>query len=108
MERTGTVRIPSHRDATHPGEVLLEDFLIPLELTQKDLAAAIRVPFQRVNELVSGKRGMTPSTALRLAKYFGNSPAFWLNLQMRCDLQSAMKKEKAELSRIKQIRKLAA
>jgi addiction module HigA family antidote len=108
MESTGTVRIPRHRAATHPGEVLLGDFLIPLKLTQKDLAAAIRVPFQRVNELVSGKRGMTPSTALRLAKYFGNSPAFWLNLQMRCDLQSAMKKERAELNRIKQIRKLAA
>ena len=108
MERTGTVRIPSHREATHPGQVLLEDFLVPLKLTQKDLASAIRVPFQRVNELVSGKRGVTPSTALRLAKYFGNSPVFWLNLQMRCDLQSAMKKERTELSRIKQIRKLAA
>lgn len=108
MERIDTVRIPSHREATHPGEVLLEDFLVPLKLTQKDLASAIHVPFQRVNELVSGKRGVTPSTALRLAKYFGNSPAFWLNLQMRCDLQSAMKKERADLKRIKQIRKLAA
>jgi addiction module HigA family antidote len=94
------IRIPTNRPATHPGEVLLEDFLVPLGLTQKQLADAIHVPFQRVNEVVSGKRGVTPGTALRLAKYFGNSPGFWLNLQMRCDLQSAAEKEKPELARI--------
>lgn len=94
------IRIPTRRPATHPGEILREDFLAPMGLTQKDLAAAIRVPFQRVNEIVSGKRGITPSTALRLAKYFGTSPAFWLNLQMRCDLQQTAEKEKAELARI--------
>lgn len=94
--------------STHPGEILREDFLVPLGLTQKELADAIRVPFQRVNEIVSGKRGLTPSTALRLAKYFGVSAGFWLNLQMRCDLQAAEKKEKMELSKIKPAPKLAA
>jgi addiction module HigA family antidote len=108
MRSENSIRIPANRPATHPGEVLLEDFLGPLGLTQKHVAEAIRVPFQRVNELVAGKRGVTPSTALRLAKYFGTSPGFWLNLQMRCDLQSALKKEKSEIEKIKQLRKLAA
>ena len=95
------IRIPTNRPATHPGEILHEDFLVPMGLTQKALADGIRVPFQRVNEIISGKRGLTPSTALRLAKYFGNSAGFWLNLQMRCDLQFAEQKEKEELSKIK-------
>ena len=102
------IRIPTHRPATHPGEILREEFLIPMGLTQKQLADAIHVSFQRVNEIVSGKRGLTPGTALRLAKYFGNSPGFWLNLQMRCDLQAAEKKERDELKRIRPTRKLAA
>jgi addiction module HigA family antidote len=97
------VRIPTNRPATHPGEILREDFLVPLHLTQKELADAIRVPFQRVNEIVSGKRGLTPSTALRLAKFFGNSPGFWLNLQTRCDLQAAAEKEKADLAKIRKL-----
>ncbi len=95
------IRIPTNRRATHPGEVLLKDFLEPLELTQKAVADALGVPFQRVNEIVSGKRGVTPSTALRLAKYFGNSPAFWLNLQMRVDLQTAVASEADALRKIK-------
>jgi len=77
-------------------------------LTQTELAEAIHVPFQRVNELVSGKRGLTPSTALRLARYFGNSPGFWLNLQMRCDLQNAENNETEALKQIKPAPKLAA
>jgi addiction module HigA family antidote len=102
------IRVPTNRPPTHPGEILREDFLAPLGLTQKELADAIRVPFQRVNEIVSGKRGVTPGTALRLAKYFGNSPDFWLNLQMRCDLKAAAEKEKPELDKIRRSRKLAA
>ncbi len=101
-------RVPTNRQATHPGEVLLEEFLMPMGLTQKALAEAIRVPFQRVNEVVAGKRGVTPSTALRLAKYFGTSPGFWLNLQMRCDIQSAQAAEEAELKKIRQLTRLAA
>ena len=95
------IRIPKNRTATHPGEMLLKEFLIPMELTQKQLADAIKVPFQRVNQIVSGKRGITPSTALRLAKYFDMSAGFWLNLQMKCDLQAAERSEHEVLSAIK-------
>ena len=94
------VRIPSDRSPTHPGEMLLEDFLNPLGLTQKDLADAIHVPYQRVNEIVNGRRGITPSTALRLAKYFGNTPGFWMNLQLRYDLYHAKQDESDEIDRI--------
>lgn len=95
------VRIPTHRPPTHPGEMLLEEFLTPMDLTQRELADAIHVPYQRVNELVNQKRGVTPSTALRLAKYFGMSPDFWLNLQLRWDLYHAQKKEAGQLEHIK-------
>jgi addiction module HigA family antidote len=84
--------------------MLREEFLEPLNLTQKQLADSIQVPFQRINEIVSGKRGVTPSTALRLAKYFGTSPDFWLNLQIKFDLYSAQQKEKEVLTRIKQMK----
>ncbi len=94
------VRVPTHREPTHPGEMLLEEFLKPMEISQRDLADDIHVPYQRVNELVNGRRGVTPSTALRLAKYFGNSAGFWLSLQYRWDLYQTMKKEAQELKRI--------
>ena len=94
------VRVPTHRVPTHPGEMLLEEFLKPMEISQKDLSTAIHVPFQRINELVNGKRGITPSTALRLSKYFGNTPYFWMNLQQRWDLYWAETKESEELERI--------
>ncbi len=94
------MRIPTHRPPTHPGEMLLEEFLIPMELTQRELADAIHVPYQRVNELVKGKRGMTPSTALRLAKFFGVSPDFWMTLQVRWDLYQAQQSEAQELKQI--------
>jgi addiction module HigA family antidote len=92
------VRIPTHRPPTHPGEMLREEFLIPLELTQLELANAIHVPYQRVNEIVRGRRGITPSTALRLAKFFGTSAGFWINLQMRWDLYAAQQAESDELN----------
>lgn len=94
------VRIPTDRIPTHPGEMLLEEFLVPAGLTQRELADAIRVPYQRVNELVNGRRGITPSTALRLAKYFDVSPGYWLNLQTRWDLYHARKQEEQELEAI--------
>jgi addiction module HigA family antidote len=97
------VRIPTHREPTHPGEMLVEEFLRPMGLTQRDLADGIRVSYQRVNELVKGRRGVTPSTALRLAKFFGISPDFWLNLQLRWDLYHAHAKEASELRKIKQV-----
>jgi len=94
------VRIPTNRSPTHPGEMLLEEFLKPMGVTQKQLSVAIRVPFQRVNELVNGKRGITPSTALRLSRFFGNTPDFWMNLQQRWDLYWVKSKESDELERI--------
>jgi addiction module HigA family antidote len=94
------VRIPTDRVPTHPGEMLLEGFLNPLGLTQRELAAAIHVPYQRVNELVNGRRGITPITALRLAKYLDVSPAFWLNLQLRWDLYHATQSEAQALETI--------
>lgn len=71
----------------HPGEVLLADFLEPLELSQYRLAHSISVPARRINEIVHGKRAVTADTALRLARFFGNSEQFWLNLQTRHDLE---------------------
>ncbi len=97
------MRIPTNRQPTHPGEMLREEFLIPMNLTQKQLADSIQVPYQRINEIISGKRGVTPSTALRLAKYFGMSADFWLNLQIKFDLYLAQKKEKQILGRIMQM-----
>ena len=94
------VRISSQRVPTHPGEMLLHEFLEPLGLTQKMLAEALHVPYQRVNELIRGKRGMTPSKALRLAKFFGNSPDFWFNLQLRWDLYHVQQAEFQELEKI--------
>ena len=95
------MRTPTNRQPTHPGEMLREEFLIPMNLTQKDLADAIQVPYQRINEIVAGKRGVTPSTALRLAKFFGMTADFWMNLQVKFDLFSAQKKEQTILSRIR-------
>jgi antitoxin HigA-1 len=95
------VRIPTHRPPTHPGEMLLEEFLKPMALTQRELAQAIGVPYQRINEIVNGRRGITPSTALRLAQFFGMSPDFWMNLQQRWDLYHAQRDESESLKEIK-------
>src|SRR3990167_8012266 len=73
----------------HPGEVLLEEFLKPMDLSQNRLALAIGVPPRRINEIVLGKRSITDNTALRLGRYFGMSPQFWLGLQMDYDLDVA-------------------
>ena len=74
-------------DPIHPGEVLLEDFLLPLGVTQHHVAVSIGVPPRRINEIVHGKRRITADTSLRLARYFGTSDRFWLNLQSRFDLE---------------------
>ena len=95
------VRIPTHREPTHPGEMLLEEFLKPMGITQRQLSDAIKVPYQRINEIINGKRGITPSTALRLARYFGTSEDFWLNLQLRWDLYRTIRKEEEVLKGIK-------
>jgi len=80
--------------------MLLEEFLTPMNVTQRELADAIQVPYQRINEIVNGKRGVTPSTALRLAKFFGMTPDFWMNLQLRWDLYWAQQAEQDVLANI--------
>ncbi len=96
-------KLPTQREPTHPGEMLLEEFLNPMGLTQRDLADGIRVPYQRINEIVNGRRGITPSTALRLAKYFGNSEGFWMNLQLRWDLYHAKRSDEQALRQIRPV-----
>ena len=98
------VRIPTNREPTHPGEMLLEEFLLTMGITQKELAKAIHVPYQRVNEIINKKRGITPSTALRLAKFFGVSEDFWINLQLRWDLYKAKQAESKALKTIRPLR----
>ena len=95
------VRIPTHREPTHPGEMLLEEFLNPMGITQRELAEKIHVPYQRVNEIINKRRGITPSTALRLAKLFRVSEDFWMNLQLRWDLYKARLNESKELKEIR-------
>ncbi len=81
--------MPQKLPNVHPGEILLEEFLNPLGISQNRLAREIRVPPRRVNEIVLRKRGISPDTALRLARYFGTSERFWLGLQMDFDLEEA-------------------
>src|SRR5687768_17675578 len=90
------LRVPTGRAPTPPGEMLREEFLEPLGMTQVELAQRIRVPYVRVNELVNGKRRVTPSTALRLAKAFGTSPEFWLNGQLALDLYRTINDKRSE------------
>ena len=94
------VRVPTNRIPTHPGEMLREEFLMPMGITQRELADGIGVPYQRINEMINGKRGVTPSTALRLEKFFGTTAGFWMNLQLRWDLYRAQKAEARQLEKI--------
>ncbi|HUT54805.1 MAG TPA: HigA family addiction module antitoxin [bacterium] len=95
------VRIPTNRAPTHPGEMLGEEFLHPMGLTQRRLAEAIHVPHQRINEIVNGRRGITHSTALRLARFFSVSPDFWMSLQLRWDLYCSEREEGEALKDIR-------
>lgn len=83
--------IPEKRQPSHPGEILLKDFLEPMKISQVELAKKIQVPVQRINTLINGKRGMTAETALLLSGYFGTSAEFWMNLQIVYDLFEAQK-----------------
>lgn len=89
----------------HPGEVLLEEFLKPMELSQNQLALSIQVPARRINEIVHGKRRITADTALRLVRYFNMSPQFWLGLQMDYDLDIAEDELGPQLERDTPVRK---
>jgi addiction module HigA family antidote len=85
--------------AIHPGEILREEFLVPLGLSANALAQALRIPAPRVNDIVRERRGITPDTALRLARYFGTTPQFWLNLQASYDLKIAIRKAGVRIAR---------
>lgn len=78
---------PKELEPIHPGEILTEEFLAPLEISQYRLARDISVPARRINEIVQGKRGISADTAVRLATYFGTSDRFWINLQSHYDLE---------------------
>jgi addiction module HigA family antidote len=92
---------PEHRIPTHPGEILREEFLVPLGQTQVALAEHLGVPVQRINELVRGKRGVTPETAWLLAQALNTSPEFWLNLQSAYDL--AVNRPRQKVSRLRRV-----
>lgn len=100
-------RLPTHRPPTHPGEMLNEEFLQPLGVTQTDFARRIGVPVQRINLLVNGKRGVTPDTALRLERALGMPAAFWIGLQQNWDLWHALRAPGArEIERIERLPEL--
>lgn len=102
------MRMTVRKPAT-PGEILVEEFLQPLNLTQGALAEALGVPRKHVNELCNDKRSITVPTALMLARVFGNSPEFWLNVQRRTDLWQAMNspEEQARIERAKPLKRMA-
>lgn len=96
------VRVPTHGPPTHPGEMLSEEFLTPLGISQSELARQLGVSIVRINELVHGKRAMTPDTALRLERFLGMEAQFWMTLQLRWDLYHAAHSEHArEINRIR-------
>jgi len=84
------IRVPTHGAPTHPGEMILEEFLKPLEMTQTEFARRIGVAWTRANQIIRGKRSVTPDTALRLERLFGMPADFWLTLQLRWDLYHAI------------------
>ena len=99
-------RLPRHRAPTHPGEMLLEEFLKPLGMSQSEFAGHLGVSFPRLNEIIRGKRGVTPDTALRLARVLGMSADFWLGLQLDWDLWHAMHGKNAdEIGRLEPVRR---
>jgi antitoxin HigA-1 len=103
------MRLPKNRPPTHPGEMLLEEFIKPLGLRQTELAEWIGVSYPRLNEIIHGKRGVTPDTALRLEQVFGMDAQFWLNLQVMWDLYAAKHSPEArEIERIRRHPALAA
>ena len=94
------IRVPTHRPPTHPGEMLVEEFLTPMAIDESELAEFIHVPTQRISEIITEHKSITPSIALRLAKYFGMSPDFWMNLQLRWDLYQTQQAESEDLEAI--------
>lgn len=100
-----THRIPENRPPTHPGEMLREEFLKPLGMSQRELADRMGVHYPRVNELVNGKRGVTTETAVMLAKVLGTSPLLWLNLQQTYELYETFN-DPAAAEKLKRVKPL--
>jgi addiction module HigA family antidote len=96
------------RKPTHPGEIIKEDFMRPLRLTQTELAEALKTSFRTINEILNEKRSVSPDMALRLARYFGTSPDVWLGLQADYDLFKAKLKSKRMIEEIKPLNKVRA
>lgn len=88
-----------------PGEILLEEFLVPLEISQYRLSKDLEIPQTRISEIIKGNRRISADTAVRLSAYFGNSPKFWLGLQDDYDIENELKEKSSEVKRINQIRK---
>lgn len=102
------IGLPTNRPPTHPGEMLLEEFLKPLGLTQTEAARRLGMSFVRLNELINQKRGITPDTALRISRVFGTSAELWLGLQQDWDLWHAMRSPEAkEIAKLPKIRATA-
>jgi antitoxin HigA-1 len=100
---------PTNRRPTTPGEMLIEEFLKPLGITQTEFANTIKVPYARLNEIINGKRGVTTDTALRFSRALGTTPDLWLNLQQIVDLYDTIHSAKAkEIERIKPVHQLVA
>ena len=99
-----TIRLPTHRPPTHSGEMLLEEFLKPMGISQRQLAAAIFVPYSRINKLINGEGRVTAGLAYRLSKFLGTTPEFWLNGQLHWDMWHALRSEAAALERIQPLR----
>jgi antitoxin HigA-1 len=100
--------LPSKRPPTHPGEMLLEEYIKPLGISQVYLSEQLGIPVQRLNTLIKGKRGITPDTALRLATYFDTSPEVWMQLQSQHDLWHAQQGMKTQLDAIRRAARRAA
>lgn len=100
-----THRMPENRSPTHPGEMLREEFLKPLDLSQRELADRMGVHYPRVNELVNGKRGVTTETAVMLARILGTSPQLWLNLQQTYELHETLN-DPAAAEKLEQVKPL--
>ncbi len=92
----------------HPGEILLEEFLKPMNISAYKLSKDLGIPQTRTSAIIKGERGITADTALRLSVYFGTSPKFWLGLQDDYDLEEALKNKQAELNKIKKVKNYAA
>lgn len=107
MSNSSTITDTDLIEPIHPGEILMEDFIEGFGITQSRLAVAIGVPPRRINEIVHGKRGITAGTAVRLARYFGTSAEFWMNLQMHYELRLERRALRDQLERIKPLEPVA-